>query len=84
MRVALGLGGSDPSLDATTVLVKWRPRLRLTPPAQLTWVIALILGILGILMRTGALRLPGLGIESFWLVTAAFVLLAVAPLAKGL
>jgi len=58
--------------------------VRLTPPAQLTWIIALIVGSLGILVRVGALRLPGLGLDSFWLVAVAFLLLLVAPLAKGL
>ena len=58
--------------------------MRLTPPAQATWLVAVVLGLVGILVRTGALRLPGLGIDAFWLVVAAFVLLAVAPLAKGL
>jgi hypothetical protein len=58
--------------------------VRLTPPAQMTWIIALILGGIGILIRVGALRLPQLGLDSFWLVTAAFVLLLLAPLSKGL
>jgi hypothetical protein len=58
--------------------------VRLTPPAQATWIVAVILGLIGILVRMGSLRLPGLGIEAFWLVAAAFVLLAAAPLAKGL
>jgi hypothetical protein len=50
----------------------------------MTWIIALILGGIGILIRVGALRLPQLGLDSFWLVTAAFVLLLLAPLSKGL
>ena len=58
--------------------------MRLTPPAQTTWLIALVLGLLGIVIRTGALRLPGLGIDAFWLVVIGFVLLVIAPLAKGL
>ncbi|MFI5169289.1 MAG: hypothetical protein ACHQM7_02915 [Vicinamibacterales bacterium] len=58
--------------------------MRLTPPAQLTWIVALIVGSLGVLVRVGALRLPGLGIDSFWLVTVAFALLLVAPLTRGL
>lgn len=58
--------------------------MRLTPPARATWLVALILGILGILVRIQALRLPGLGFDPFWLVALAFGLLALAPLAKGL
>lgn len=58
--------------------------MRLTPPAQTTWLVALILGVLGIFIRTGALRFPGLGFDAFWLVVVAFALLVIAPLAKGL
>lgn len=58
--------------------------MRLTPPATTTWIVAVILGLLGIFIRVGALHLPGLGIDSFWLVVIAFVLLVIAPLAKGL
>jgi hypothetical protein len=57
--------------------------VRLTPPAKPTWLIAIVLGVLGILARTGS-GIPSLGIEAFWLVTAGFVLLAIAPVAKGL
>jgi hypothetical protein len=56
----------------------------MTPPAQSTWLIALIVGVLGILIRTGAVHLHGLGIDSFWLVAGAFLLLLVAALFKGL
>jgi hypothetical protein len=58
--------------------------VRLTPPAQSTWIIALIVGSLGILGRMGALRLHGLGVDAFWLVAAAFLLLLLAPLTRGL
>jgi hypothetical protein len=58
--------------------------MRMTPPARSTWLIALIVGALGILVHMGALRLPGLGIDSFWLVAVGYLLLLVAPLAKGL
>jgi hypothetical protein len=58
--------------------------VRLTPPAQSTWLLALILGLVGILIRLGALRFPGLGFDAFWLVVLAFALLVIAPVAKGL
>jgi len=48
------------------------------------WLVAFILGLLGILLRMQVLRLPGLGIEAFWLVGIAFILLLIAPLVKGL
>ena len=58
--------------------------MRMTPPAQSTWLVALIVGVLGILIRTGAVHWHGLGIDSFWLVAGAFLLLLVAALSKGL
>jgi len=61
-----------------------RPEVRLTPPAQTTWIVAVVVGLLGILIRTGALHLPGLALDAFWLVVIGFLLLVIAPLAKGL
>jgi hypothetical protein len=59
-------------------------RRNLNAPAQATWIIALLVGMLGILMHARILRITGLGIESFWLVAAAFVLLLIASLVRGL
>lgn len=57
--------------------------MKLTPPATSSWLIAVILGVLGILLHENVVHIR-LGIESFWLVVAAFILLAVAPLVRGL
>jgi hypothetical protein len=57
--------------------------MKLTAPAMSTWLIAVILGVLGILLHEHVVQVR-LGIESFWLVTAAFILLAVASLVRGL
>lgn len=57
--------------------------MRLTPPSVASWVIAVILGVLGILLHENIVHLR-LGLESFWLVAAAFMLLAVASLVRGL
>ena len=53
-------------------------------PAQATWIVALVVGLLGILIHERLLRFSGLGIESFWLVAGAFVLLLIATLVRGL
>jgi hypothetical protein len=58
--------------------------MRLTPPATATWIIALALGVLGILAHEGIFRIPGLGIQPFWLVTLGYVLLLIAPLVRAL
>jgi hypothetical protein len=57
--------------------------LKLTPPSVASWLIALILGGLGILIHIGALHVR-IGVEPFWLVGAGFILLAIASLVRGL
>jgi hypothetical protein len=57
--------------------------LRLTPPSTASWLIAVIVGGLGILIHVGAIHVR-LGIEPFWLVGAGFILLVVASLVRGL
>lgn len=51
-------------------------------PKSLTWVIALILGVLGIVANF--IAIPFVSAYAFWFVAAAFVLLALACLLKGL
>ncbi|HEY3122253.1 MAG TPA: hypothetical protein VGL15_16630 [Vicinamibacteria bacterium] len=57
--------------------------MRLNAPSRAVWLIALIVGGFGILLRLGVLSLR-LGIDSFWLVVAGFVLLLVATAMRGL
>ena len=58
--------------------------MRLNAPSSAAWLIALLVGGLGILLRMRVLSLPGLGVDSFWLVTAGFVLLLVATAMRRL
>ena len=55
--------------------------LKLTPPKEITWWIAVVLGVVGLLVNAGVLSL---GISAFWLVAIAFIILAIATLVKGL
>lgn len=59
--------------------------MRLSAPKMITWLVALVVGAVGILVHVGSLPILavpyGLG---FWLVVVAFVLLLVATLMKGL
>jgi hypothetical protein len=59
--------------------------MNLSAPKMITWVIALVVGVVGILIHVGSITIVavpfGLG---FWLVVVAFVLLLVATLMKGL
>ena len=56
--------------------------MKLTPPKQATFWIAVVLGLLGLLSEVGAFTL--LPIAAFWLVFIGFALLALALLVKGL
>lgn len=55
--------------------------MNFSAPKQITWWIAVVVGVLGILVNAGILALP---ISAFLLVTAAFILLALAAVVKGL
>ncbi len=59
--------------------------MKLSAPKVTTWLVALIVGAVGILIHVGSMSIVsvpyGLG---FWLVAVAFLLLLVATLLKGL
>lgn len=57
--------------------------MKLSAPKQITWIVALILGIVGILATLVALPVitPALG---FWLVVLGWVLLLIATVLSGL
>jgi len=60
-----------------------REQMRLSSPRQITWIIALILGVVGILANLASIPVitPALG---FWLVVVAWALLLIASVASGL
>ena len=57
--------------------------MKLTPPSVPSWLIAVIVGGLGILIHAGAVHVR-LGVEPFWLVAGGFILLVLATLLRGL
>lgn len=57
--------------------------MTLSSPKMITWVIALILGIIGILANLVALPVVSATV-GFWLLVIAFLLLLVASVVKGL
>ena len=57
--------------------------MTLSSPKMITWVIALILGVLGILANLVALPIISASL-GFWLLVIAFLLLLVASVVKGL
>ena len=56
--------------------------MKLSEPKVITWWIAVILGVLGIL--AALVEIPVLTGIAIWLVAAGFVILVVATLVKGL
>lgn len=57
-------------------------KMKLTPPEVITWWIAVILGVLGILGHFT--KIPFVTVYDFWFVAVAFVLLALATYFEGL
>jgi len=57
--------------------------MKFSAPKQITWIIALILGIVGILATLVTLPVitPAIG---FWLVVAGWLLLLIATVTRGL
>jgi len=53
-------------------------------PKLSTWLISVILAVLGILLYLGNIRIPLLAPYYFWLVVVAFILLALGSIIKGL
>ena len=56
--------------------------MKLTPPKVVTFWVAVLLGLLGLLSFTGTLAL--LPLEAFWLAFLGLALLAIAVLVEGL
>ena len=56
--------------------------MKLSPPKTITFWVAVLLGLLGLLSFTGTLTL--LPLEAFWLAFLGFALLAVAVMVDGL
>jgi hypothetical protein len=56
--------------------------LKLSAPKEITWIVAVIAGVIGLLMNFGVLSLGG--VSAFFLVGFGFVLLALATLMRGL
>ena len=56
--------------------------MELSAPKQVTWWIAVILGVLGILGHFA--KLPYVTVYDFWFLAIGFVLLAIATLVEGL
>lgn len=56
--------------------------MKLSAPRVITWWIAVILGVLGILLHLGLFTVSALTPYIFWMVALAFVILAIATLIR--
>ena len=56
--------------------------MKLNAPKQITWTIAVVLGVAGILGRV--VPIQAIAGNAFWLVSGGFVLLALATMLKDL
>jgi hypothetical protein len=64
------------------LIIKKEMQMNLSAPKNLTWIIAVVLGVLGLLGNF--VTLPVIGGFSFWLVFLGFAVLAVATFVEGL
>ncbi len=55
--------------------------MKLNAPSQVAWLIAVIVGALGILATL--VRIPSVTPYAFWLVAAGFIILALATVLRG-
>ena len=55
--------------------------MKLSAPTQMVWVIALVLGILGVLGKF--MLIPVVSANAFWLVTLGFAVLVLGTAFKG-
>lgn len=60
--------------------------MNLSAPQLLTWIIAVIIGLLGILIQIDVMSVPALEnlVRPFWLVSTGFAILAVSNLFRRL
>ncbi len=61
-----------------------RARRRLNRPKETTFILAVLLAVVGVLAYLNVLRVPELHALAFWLVVIAFVILALGDRLRGL
>lgn len=60
--------------------------MNLSAPQLITWILAVLMGLMGILIQVDVMSVPALEriVRPFWLVSAGFVILAVSNLFRRL
>jgi hypothetical protein len=64
------------------LMTKRKSGMRLSAPKQVTWLVAVVLGLVGLLGNFGALAV--FAQYAFWLMAAGWLLLVLATLLQGL
>jgi hypothetical protein len=75
-------GGGVLISRAEPAIPRERSNMRTNAPKQITWLVAVVFGVVGIVSYF--VTIPGLSANAFWVVSVAFVLLALATFMKGL
>lgn len=57
--------------------------MKLSAPNRMVWIIAVVLGVVGLLGKFGVLTAAVVAGNAFWLVTIGFALLVVGTALKG-
>jgi len=68
--------------NGTYIFATWRNKMKLSPPKNFTWFVALVLAVLAVLGHQGVIT--ALAKYDFWLALVAAALLLLATLLKGL
>lgn len=58
--------------------------MKLNAPNQVLWLIAVALGVIGLLGQLGVISVAVIAGNAFWLVGAGFIILAVTTTFKGM
>ena len=56
--------------------------MKLSAPTQAVWIIAVVVGVIGILAALGTI--PGLSAYAFWIVVLAWAIFAISTATKGM
>lgn len=58
--------------------------MKMSSPKVITWLIAVVLGVFGILLKLSIITVAGVTGYAFWFVVAGFALLVLGTLFKGI
>jgi hypothetical protein len=56
--------------------------MKLSAPTQVVWIIAVVVGVIGVIAALGSI--PVLGAYAFWLVVIAWAIFVLSTLMKGM